>query len=223
MDDLLTSLTHAVAQPLAEDLHDLSLAGVESVYGVLLKYTEPTPPMRMVTIALVSGGLLAAVLDKTLMYCQEEKPLTNTNAAETLLTLNLRVPTSDVRIRTELSQVVHTLLRGRTKPCQDLLTGWLHAALVKFPWLLATVQKANITPLLLDRAGAAYHTRAATPRGLLDSAEAMKILSNLCQDFSYCCDVFNTSHPSLLSIVDKARQLLNNRAITYTHRQLTHI
>ena len=62
-DDLLTSLTHAVAHPLAEDLHDLSLAGVESVYGVLLKYTEPTPPMRMVTIALVSGGLLAAVLD----------------------------------------------------------------------------------------------------------------------------------------------------------------
>ena len=33
--DLLTSLTYAVSHPLAEDLHDLSLEGVESVYGVL--------------------------------------------------------------------------------------------------------------------------------------------------------------------------------------------
>ena len=115
---------------------------MESVYGVLLQYTEPAPPMRIVIMTLVSEGLLAAVLDKTLMYCQEEAPLTNVNAAEILLTLSLRVPTTDVRIRTELSQVVPTLRRGRTKPCQDLLAGWLHAALVKFPWLLATVQKA---------------------------------------------------------------------------------
>jgi len=178
--DLLTSLTYAVSHPLAEDLHDLSLEGVESVYGVLLQYTEPAPPMRIVIMTLVSEGLLAAVLDKTLMYCQEEAPLTNVNAAEILLTLSLRVPTTDVRIRTELSQVVPTLRRGRTKPCQDLLAGWLHAALVKFPWILATAQKANITPLLLDRVGAAYHTRPATPKVLFESAEAMSTLSNLC-------------------------------------------
>ena len=109
----------------------------------------------------------------------------NVNAAETLLTLSLRVPTTDARIRTELSQVVPTLRRGRTKPCQDLLAGWLHAALVKFPWLLATVQKANITPFLLDRVGAAYHTRSATPKVLFESTEAMRTLSYLCQDFSY--------------------------------------
>ena len=113
--DLLTSLTYAVSHPLAEDLHDLSIEGVESVYGVLLKYTEPALTMRIVTTTLVSEGLLAAVLDKTLMYCQEEASLMNVNAAEILLTLSLRVPTTDARIRTELSQVVPTLRRRKQK------------------------------------------------------------------------------------------------------------
>jgi len=153
--DLLTSLTYAVSHPLAEDLHDLSLEGVESVYGVLLNYTEPAPPMRIVTMTLVSEGLLAAVLDKTLVYCQDEESLMNVNAAEILLSLSLRVPTTDARICTKLSQAVLTLCHGWTKPCQDLLAGWLHAALFKFPWLLATVQRANITPFLLFRAGVA--------------------------------------------------------------------
>jgi len=33
------------------------------------------------------------------------------------------------------------------------------------------------------------------------------ILSHLCQDYSYCCDVFNTPDHSLLTIVDNARLL----------------
>ena len=179
--------------------------------------------MRIVTMTLVSEGLLAAVLDKTLMYCQEETSLINVNAAQILLTLSLRVLTTDARIRTELSQVVPTLRRGRTKPCQDLLVGWLHAALFKFPWLLVTVQRANITPLLLYRAGVAYHTRPVTPKVLFESAEAMRTLSYLCQDFSYCCEVFNASYPSLLSIVDNTRLQLNSRDITYTTSTTTHI
>jgi len=221
--DLLTSLTYAVSHPLAEDLHELSLEGVESVYGVLLKYTEPALPMRIVTMTLVTEGLLAAVLDKTLMYCQKEASLTNVNAAEILLTLSLRVPTTDAKIRTELSQVVPTLRCGRTKPCQDLLAGWLHAALFKFPWLMATIQKANITPLLLYRAGVACHTSPVTPKVLFESAEAMRTLSYLCQDFSYCCEVFNASYPSLLSIVDNARLLLNSRFISHTTSTTTRI
>jgi len=95
---LLTSLIYAVSHPLAGDLHDLSLEGVESVYGVLLKYNELSLPMRIVAMTLVSEGLLAAVLDKTLVYCQEVTSLINVNAAEILLTLSLRVLTTDARI-----------------------------------------------------------------------------------------------------------------------------
>ena len=82
---------------------------------------------------------------------------------------------------------------------------------------------ANITPLLLDRVGAAYHTRPVTTKALFESTEAMRTLSNLCQDFGYCCEVFKASNPSLLSIVDKARQPRNSRSITYTTSTTTHI
>ena len=174
-------------------------------------------------MTLVSEGLLAAVLDKTLVYCQGEESLMNINAAEILLTLSLRVPTTDARIRTELSQAVLTLRQGWTKPCQDLLAGWFHAALFKFPWLLATVQRANITPFLLYRVGVAYHTRPVTPKVLFESAEAMMTLSHLCQDYSYCCEVFNASYPSLLSIVDNARLQLNSWVISHTTSTTTRI
>jgi len=88
--DLLTSLTYAVSHPLAEDLHDLSLQGVECVYGVFLNYLEPAPPVLSVTMTLISEGLLAAVLDRTLLNCQEEGSHTNTNAANILLALSLK-------------------------------------------------------------------------------------------------------------------------------------
>jgi len=221
--DLLTSLTYAVSHPLAEDLHDLSLQGVESVYGVLLNYLEPASPVLTVTMTLISEGLLAAVLDRTLLNCQEEGIRMNTNAANILLTLSLEVPSTDARMRTELSQAVLTLRQGRTKPCQDILAGWLHAALFKFPWLWPTVQRANIISFLLFRAGAAFHTRPATPLILFQSEQAIMTLGHLCQDYSYCCEVFNASHPSLLSIVDNARLQLNSWVISHITSTTTRI
>ena len=147
----------------------------------------------------------------------------NTNAANILLTLSLEVPSTDARMRTELSQAVLTLRQGRTKPCQDLLAGWLHAALFKFPWLWPTVQRANIIPLLLFRAGAAFHTRPATPLILLQSEQAIMTLGHLCQDYSYCCEGFNVSYPSVLTIVDNARLQLNSWVISHITSTTTRI
>jgi len=63
--DLLTSLTHAVSHPLAEDLYDLSLRGVESVYrGFLEEFEREEPAVLTMITALISEGLLATVLDK---------------------------------------------------------------------------------------------------------------------------------------------------------------
>jgi len=217
--DLLTSLTYAVSHPLAEDLHDLSLKRVESVYGVFLNYIKPASPVRTVTTTLISEGLLASVLDKTLVYCQEDGSRMNTNAAKILLTLSLEAPTTNARIRTELSQAVLTLRQGWTKPCQDRL----HDALFKFQWLWPTVQRANIIPFLLFRAGTAYYARPVTPGVLFQSAEAMMTLGHLCQDYSYCCEVFNASHPSLLTIVDNARLQLISWVISHITSTTTHI
>jgi len=105
--DLLMSLTYAVSHTLAEDLYDLSLLGVESVYGGFLKYLElEEPPVLTVTTTLISEGLLATVLDKTLLYCQKEGSQTSTEAAKLLLTLSLEAPTTDARIHTKLSHAV---------------------------------------------------------------------------------------------------------------------
>jgi len=86
--DLLTSLTHAVSHPLAEDLYDLSLRGVESLYKGFLEENrqerEEPAVLTMITV-LTSEGLLAKVLDKTLLYCQEEGAQKSTKAADLLL------------------------------------------------------------------------------------------------------------------------------------------
>ena len=92
--DLLASLTHAVSHPLAVDLYVSSLRGVDSVYGGLLEYLEqevrgpsgvPRATVRIMITALISEGLLATVLDKTLLYCQEKGSQTSTKAAKLLL------------------------------------------------------------------------------------------------------------------------------------------
>ena len=206
--DLLTSLTYAVSHPLAVDLYDLSLRGVESVYGGLLEYLElEEPTVRIMIKALISEGLLATVLDKTLLYCQEEGSPTSTKAAKLLLSLSLEAPTTDARIRTELSHAVLILSEGWSEQIHDLLVGWLHEALFKFPWIWSTAKRANIIPLLLARAGSAFHARPITPSALCQGLLAMMTLGHLCQDYSYCCDVFNTPNHSLLTIVDNARLL----------------
>jgi hypothetical protein len=122
--DLLTSLTHAVSHPLAEDLYDLSLRGVESLYrGSLeenLQEREEPAVLTMIAV-LISEGLLATVLDKTLLYCQEEGSQTSTNAAELLLSLSLEASTTEARVRTELSRAVLILSGGWAEQIHDLL------------------------------------------------------------------------------------------------------
>ena len=82
--DLLTPLTHAVPYPLAEDLYDLSLRGVESLYRGFWEENrqerEEPVVLTMITV-LISEGLLAKVLEKTLQLCQEEGSQTNMKAA----------------------------------------------------------------------------------------------------------------------------------------------
>ena len=113
--DLFTSLTHAVSHPLAEDLYDLSLRGVESLYKGFLEENrqerEEPAVLTMITV-LTSEGLLAKVLDKTLLYCQEEGSQTSTKAADLLLSLSLEAHTTDVRVRMELSRAIHILSGG---------------------------------------------------------------------------------------------------------------
>jgi len=197
--DLLTSLTHAVSHPLAEDLYDLSLRGVESLYRGFWEenrqgFSEENRQMRdepavltMITL-LISEGLLAKVLDKTLLYCQEEGSQTSTKAADLLLSLSLQAHTTDARVRMELSRAVHILSGGWAEHIQDLLIGWLQEALFKFPWIWPTVKKASIIPLLLARVGSACHERQNKVLVLNHDLRAIEILCHLCQDYSYCHD-----------------------------------
>jgi len=75
--DLLTSLTYAITNPLAEDLNFLSQQGVESLYREFSDEDQRTrggPSVLTMITLLISEGLLAKVLGKTLLYCQEEGP-----------------------------------------------------------------------------------------------------------------------------------------------------
>jgi len=135
--DLLTSLTHAIAIPLADDLTIASLQGAESLYREL--EVKPWTPNEievptMITL-LISEGLLSQMLVKTRLYSQGEGSQFNTDAAALLLTLSLRANTTDLRIRMELSRAIHTLSVEGDVPIFDLLTGWLEDALLRFPWI----------------------------------------------------------------------------------------
>jgi len=203
--DLLTSLTHAVSHPLAEVLYDFSLRGVESLYRGFLEENrqerEEPAVLTMITV-LISEGLLAKVLDKTLLYCQEEGSQTSTKATDLLLSLSLEAYTTDARVRMELSRAVHILSGGWAKQIQDRLIGWLQEALFKFPWIWPAAKRAYIIPLLLGRVGSACHARPNTASVLYQGLREIMILSHLCQDYSYCYDVFNTPNHCLLTIVD---------------------
>jgi len=108
--DLLTALNHAITNPLADDLNILSMQGVESVYREFLevkRWNRDGPGVKSMITKLVSEGLLAKVLEKilekTLIYNQEEGPNKNTSTADLLLTLSLKAHTKDIRVRGEIS------------------------------------------------------------------------------------------------------------------------
>jgi len=99
--DLLTALTHAITNPLDEDIKILSMQGIESLYRELLevkRWSRDGPVVRSRITTLVSEGLLSAVLEKTLFYDQEEGPNNNTSTADLLLTLSLRAHTEDAQV-----------------------------------------------------------------------------------------------------------------------------
>jgi len=72
--DLLTSLTHAITNPLADDLNSLSLQGVESLYREFLEVEQGMrdgPAVQTMITLLISKGLLSKMLEKTRLYSQE--------------------------------------------------------------------------------------------------------------------------------------------------------
>jgi len=144
--DLLTSLTHAVSHPLAEDLYDLSLRGVESLYGGFWeenRQERDEPVVLTMNTVLISEGLLAKVLETTLQLSQEKGSQTNMKAAELMLSLSLEAHTTDARVRRELSHVVHMVSGDGTEQIRDLLIDWLQEAFSRFPWIWPTAKRAN--------------------------------------------------------------------------------
>jgi len=90
--DLLTSLTHAITNPLADELIIVSLQGEESLYTELEVKTWTRDELEVPTMitTLISEGRLSQVLEKTRLHGQGEGSQFNTNAAALLLTLSLR-------------------------------------------------------------------------------------------------------------------------------------
>jgi len=91
--NLLTSLAHAITNPLAEDLNTLSLQGAESLYREFLdvkRWNWDGPGVNSMITLLISKGLLAKVLEKTLLYNEVEGSQINTSTADLLLTLSLK-------------------------------------------------------------------------------------------------------------------------------------
>jgi len=149
--DLLTSLTHAITNPLADELNILSLQGVESLYREILDVNErmrDEPAVLTMITLLISEGLLSKVLEKTRLYNQVEETHSITNTADLLSILSLRAHTTDTRIRTELGRAIHILSGGWTGHIQDLLTGWLEQALFNFPGSGPLYERPGLYPYL---------------------------------------------------------------------------
>jgi len=170
----------------------------------------------MITL-LISEGLLAKVLEKTLLYNQVEGSQINMSTADLLLTLSLKAHTKDARVRIELSRAVHILSRGWAEQIQDLLAGWLQDALFKLPWIWPTVTKARTIPLLMARAESTCHMLQNKPSNLIHGLRAIEILCHLCQDHSYCCDVLNIRTHSLLTTTNNARLMQMARPAGENH------
>jgi len=211
--DLLTSLTHAITNPLADDLTIASLQGVESLYTELevKPWTRDELEVPTMITLLISEGLLSQVLEKTRLYGRGEGYQFNMNATALLLTLSLRANTTDSRIRMELSRVIHTLSVEGDVRILDLLTGWLEDALLRFPWIWPTVKKARTIPLLMTRMDSTCHKLQNDPSDMTSGLLAVDVLCLLCQDPSYCSDVPNIGTHLLLQTADKARLMQMSR------------
>jgi len=205
--DLLTSLTHAITNPLADDLIIVSLQGVESLYTELevKPWTRDELEVPTMITMLISEGLLSQVSEKTRLHGQGEGSQFYTNAAALLLTLSLRANTTDVRIRMELSRAIHILSGGGTGQILDLLTGWLEDALHRFPWIWPTIRKARTIPLLVTRMDSTCHALQNDSSNMVSGLRATDVLCLLCQDPSYCSDFINSGTHLLLQTADKAR------------------
>jgi len=69
--DLLTSLTDAITNPLADDLNIVTLQGVESLYREFLevkRWMRDGPAVQTMITLLISERLLSKVLEKTRLY-----------------------------------------------------------------------------------------------------------------------------------------------------------
>ena len=117
----------------------------------------------------------------------------------------------------ELSRAVHILSGGWAEQIKDLLIVWLQEALFKFPWIWPTVRKASIIPLLLAKVGSACHERQNKVLVFNHGLRAIEILCHLCQDHSYCRDVFDTPTHSLLTAIDNARLMQIDRTAGTNH------
>jgi len=211
--DLLTSLTHAIAIPLADDLTIASLQGVESLYreSEVKPWTPDEIKVPTMIALLISEGLLSQMLVKTRLYSQGKGFQFNTDAAALLLTLNLSANTTDLRIRMELSRAIHTLSVEGDVRILDLLTGWLEDALLRFPWIWPTVRKARTIPLLMTRMDFTCHKSQNNLSDMTSGLLAADVLCLLCQDFSYCNDVLDIGTHLLLQTADKARLMQMSR------------
>jgi len=206
--DLLTSLTHAITNPLSDDLNIVTLQGAESLYREFLelkRWMQDGPAVQTMITLLISEGLMSKVLEKTRLYSQVEESQLNTNTDALLLTLSLKSHTRDIRIRRELCRAIHILSGGWTGQIQDLLTGWLENALFRFPWIWPTVRKARTLPLLMTRVEFTWHAFQHQPLNLQFGLRAIDVLWHLCQDPSYSNDVLNIGNHSLLPMVNNAR------------------
>jgi len=68
--DLLTSLIHAIATPLTDDMTIASLQGVMSLYRELKVSTKDESEVPTMINLLFSEGMLSLVLKKTRLYSQ---------------------------------------------------------------------------------------------------------------------------------------------------------
>ena len=208
--DLLTALTHAITNPLAEDVKTLSMQGVQSVYSELLEveqWSRDGPGVTSMITTLVSKGLLSTVLKKKLLDNQEEGLNKNTNTVDPLFTLILKAHTNDMRVREEISRAVHILSGGGTGQIHDLRITGLQEATHRFIWLWPTLKRAKVIPLLKTRVESTCHRRQDKTSDLTRAADAMRILRRLSQEYSYGNDILSTKPHNFLTISDNARLL----------------
>jgi len=203
--DLLTSLTHAIATPLTDDMTIASLQGVMSLYRELEVSTKDETEVPTMINLLISEGMLSLVLEKTRLYSQRVGSQPYTDTVALLLTLSLRAVTTDLSIRTELCRVIHILSIEGDVRMHDLLIGCLKNALLRFPWIRPTVRKARTIPLLMTRIDLIGQKSHNDLSDMKSGLWVVLVLNWLCQDPSCCSEILDAGPHLLLQTADKAR------------------